>query len=304
MPLGKTSAGMYEDLNGALDFNSDAYLKTEAWNRDRMRMVEGMIQGKIGAMDVIMGPMADYSGAMSNPSPAGANMPQYDVGAFLKKYGGDINAAGPSLSQQAYNQVQFVLFGAAPPTAWARANSPDAATFDAVYYNQAATVMGVQMMFLTSIDAICMGMCAFSLAYAAEVGKMGTLNGQVADAVTQIKAQGQALKDKVAELQYLTDINDSTQLFNILKSPEYGLSAADIAMIQKKTSSSTSLKDLVWKTSNTNEMSFNDLTGSDGLRMAGQKAIHDSYGNYIRSSADTNASRADAVAKTAAGATT
>ncbi|TGK41547.1 hypothetical protein EHQ12_06130, partial [Leptospira gomenensis] len=51
-------------------------------------------------------------------------------------------------------------------------------------------------------------------------------------------------------------------------------------------------------------MSFNDLAGSDGLRMAGQKAIHDSYGNYIRSEKDTNASRADAVFRTAAGATT
>ncbi|WP_167883284.1 hypothetical protein, partial [Leptospira gomenensis] len=170
----------------------------------------------IGAMDAIMGYHPDYSQNMSYLPPAGAGMPQYDVGGFLNKWGGKINGAGPSLSQQAYNQVQFVLFGAAPPTTWARANSTDAATFDAAYYNQAATVMGVQMMFLTSIDAICMGMCAFSLAYAAEVGKMGMLNGEVTNAVSSIKTEGEKLKEKVAELQYLTDINDSTQLFNIL----------------------------------------------------------------------------------------
>ncbi|WP_167881227.1 hypothetical protein, partial [Leptospira gomenensis] len=80
LPLGKTDAGMYEDLGGALDFDSEKYLKTEEWNRDRMRMVEGMIQNEIGAMDVIMGHMSDYSAAMSKFPPAGAGMPQYDVG--------------------------------------------------------------------------------------------------------------------------------------------------------------------------------------------------------------------------------
>ncbi|UPO15607.1 hypothetical protein MY480_03400 [Leptospira borgpetersenii] len=55
-------------------------------------------------------------------------------------------------------------------------------------------------------------------------------------------------------------------------------------MIQKTNPGSNSLKDIVWKANPTtpNPLSFNDLVGSDGLRLAGQKAIHDQYGNYVR----------------------
>ncbi|MCL8268649.1 hypothetical protein M9Y82_18835, partial [Leptospira weilii] len=80
------------------------------------------------------------------------------------------------------------------------------------------------------------------------------------------------------------DVDDTNQLLSVLGRPEFGLNSQDLAMIQKTNPGSNSLKDIVWKTSPTatNPLSFNDLVGSDGLRLAQQKAIHDQYGNYVR----------------------
>ncbi|EKR64688.1 hypothetical protein LEP1GSC036_3209 [Leptospira weilii str. 2006001853] len=130
-----------------------------------------------------------------------------------------------------------------------------------------------------------MGFCMLTMAYVNEINTYNTNRNQVNDAVSAIGAQGATLKGLYSQLQELTDVDDTNQLLSVLGRPEFGLNSQDLAMIQKTNPGSNSLKDIVWKTSPTatNPLSFNDLVGSDGLRLAQQKAIHDQYGNYVRS---------------------
>ncbi|EMN44369.1 hypothetical protein LEP1GSC086_3642 [Leptospira weilii str. LNT 1234] len=129
-----------------------------------------------------------------------------------------------------------------------------------------------------------MGFCMLTMAYVNEINTYSSNRNQVNDAVSAIGAQGSTLKGLYSQLQELTDVDDTNQLLSVLGRPEFGLNAQDLAMIQKTNPGSNSLKDIVWKTSPTatNPLSFNDLVGSDGLRLAQQKAIHDQYGNYVR----------------------
>ncbi len=123
-----------------------------------------------------------------------------------------------------------------------------------------------------------------TMAYVNEINTYNSNRSQVNDAVSAIGAQGAALKNLYGQLQELTDVDDTNQLLSILGRPEFGLNSQDLEMIQKTNPGSNSLKDIVWKANPTtpNPLSFNDLVGSDGLRLAGQKAIHDQYGNYVR----------------------
>ncbi|QDK24726.1 hypothetical protein FHG67_07215 [Leptospira weilii] len=180
--------------------------------------------------------------------------------------------------------MNSILFPAPETRGYRYGSGSSAATYDQAYGQALVNQTMVQVFFLNQLDLVCMGFCMLTMAYVNEINTYNTNRNQVNDAVSAIGAQGSTLKGLYSQLQELTDVDDTNQLLSVLGRPEFGLNSQDLAMIQKTNPGSNSLKDIVWKTSPTatNPLSFNDLVGSDGLRLAQQKAIHDQYGNYVR----------------------
>ncbi|EMM74737.1 hypothetical protein LEP1GSC038_3395 [Leptospira weilii str. 2006001855] len=214
------------------------------------------------------------------------DMQPYNLNSFIGKWGGTLgNDSFQSLPQRANAHMNSILFPAPETRGYRYGSGSSAGTYDQAYGQALVNQTMVQVFFLNQLDLVCMGFCMLTMAYVNEINTYNSNRNQVNDAVSQIGAQGAALKGLYSQLQELTDVDDTNQLLSVLGKPEFGLSAQDLAMIQKTNPGSNSLKDIVWKTSPTatNPLSFNDLVGSDGLRLAQQKAIHDQYGNYVRS---------------------
>ncbi|QDK27835.1 hypothetical protein [Leptospira weilii] len=278
-PNNKQSVGMMDSLEGSLDFGGSRYLKTEQWTRDRDRIAEGIISGRIGTMDVMTAYQWDYGQGIT------PDMQPYNLNSFLGKWGGTLgNDSYQSLPQRANAHMNSILFPAPETRGYRYGSGSSAATYDQAYGQALVNQTMVQVFFLNQLDLVCMGFCMLTMAYVNEINTYNTNRNQVNDAVSAIGAQGSTLKGLYSQLQELTDVDDTNQLLSVLGRPEFGLNSQDLAMIQKTNPGSNSLKDIVWKTSPTatNPLSFNDLVGSDGLRLAQQKAIHDQYGNYVR----------------------
>ncbi|WP_341476299.1 hypothetical protein [Leptospira ellisii] len=183
--------------------------------------------------------------------------------------------------------MNSILFPA-PDTRPSRFNAgsgPDSAGKYVQAYMGALNIQTMaQIYFLQQLDLICMGMCMLTIPYVNEIQTHYNYRDQINDVVGGIRNEGIKLKNLYTELQTLTDVDDTDQLLSVLGRPEFGLTAEDLTMIGKVSPSTNGLKDLVWKstTDTPTPLSFNDLVGSDGLRLAQQKAIHDSYGNYVR----------------------
>uniref|UniRef100_UPI00099112FE hypothetical protein n=1 Tax=Leptospira alexanderi TaxID=100053 RepID=UPI00099112FE len=279
-PNNKQSVGMMDSLEGSLDFAGSRYLKTEQWTRDRDRIAEGILSGRIGTMDVMTAYQWDYGQGIT------PDMQPYNLNSFLGKWGGTLgNENYQSLPQRANAHMNSILFPAPETRGYRYGSGSSGATYEQAYGQALVNQTMVQVFFLNQLDLVCMGFCMLTMAYVNEINTYNSNRNQVNDAVGQIGAQGATLKNLYSQLQELTDVDDTNQLLNVLGRPEFGLNSQDLAMIQKTNPGSNSLKDIVWKTSPTatNPLSFNDLVGSDGLRLAQQKAIHDQYGNYVRS---------------------
>ncbi|UPY78805.1 hypothetical protein FH581_008080 [Leptospira weilii] len=279
-PNNKQSVGMMDSLEGSLDFGGSRYLKTEQWTRDRDRIAEGIISGRIGTMDVMTAYQWDYGQGIT------PDMQPYNLNSFLGRWGGTLgNDSYQSLPQRANAHMNSILFPAPETRGYRYGSGSSAATYDQAYGQALVNQTMVQVFFLNQLDLVCMGFCMLTMAYVNEINTYSSNRNQVNDAVSAIGAQGATLKGLYSQLQELTDVDDTNQLLSVLGRPEFGLNSQDLAMIQKTNPGSNSLKDIVWKTSPTatNPLSFNDLVGSDGLRLAQQKAIHDQYGNYVRS---------------------
>ncbi|UVD74527.1 hypothetical protein [Leptospira borgpetersenii] len=278
-PNNKQSVGMMDTLEGSLDFGGSRYLKTEQWTRDRDRIAEGIISGRITTMDVMTAYQWDYGQGIT------PDMQPYNLANFLGKWGGTLgNDSFQSLPQRTNSHMNSILFPAPETRGYRYGSGSSGATYEQAYGQALVNQTMVQVFFLNQLDLVCMGFCMLTMAYVNEINTYNSNRSQVNDAVSAIGAQGAALKNLYGQLQELTDVDDTNQLLSILGRPEFGLNSQDLEMIQKTTPGSNSLKDIVWKANPTtpNPLSFNDLVGSDGLRLAGQKAIHDQYGNYVR----------------------
>lgn len=278
-PNNKQSVGMMDTIEGSLDFGGSRYLKTEQWTRDRDRIAEGIISGRITTMDVMTAYQWDYGQGIT------PDMQPYNLASFLGKWGSTLgNESYQSLPQRANTHMNSILFPAPETRGYRYGSGSSGAGYEQSYGQALVNQTMVQVFFLNQLDLVCMGFCMLTMAYVNEINTYNSNRGQVSDAVSAIGAQGAALKNLYGQLQELTDVDDTNQLLSVLGRPEFGLSSQDLEMIQKTNPGSNSLKDIVWKANPTtpNPLSFNDLVGSDGLRLAGQKAIHDQYGNYVR----------------------
>ncbi|WP_235595299.1 hypothetical protein [Leptospira weilii] len=278
-PNNKQSVGMMDSLEGSLDFGGSRYLKTEQWTRDRDRIAEGIISGRIGTMDVMTAYQWDYGQGIT------PDMQPYNLNSFLGRWGGTLgNDSYQSLPQRANAHMNSILFPAPETRGYRYGSGSSAATYEQAYGQALVNQTMVQVFFLNQLDLVCMGFCMLTMAYVNEINTYNTNRDAISSAVSAIGSQGATLKGLYSQLQELTDVDDTNQLLSVLGRPEFGLNAQDLAMIQKTNPGSNSLKDIVWKATPTtqNPLSFNDLVGSDGLRLAQQKAIHDQYGNYVR----------------------
>ncbi|WP_246057370.1 hypothetical protein [Leptospira gomenensis] len=281
-PFSKQSVGMLDSLEGSLNFDGASYLKAEQWNRDRTRMAEGFLSGRIGTMDVMTAYQWDYAQGLN------AEMQPFNLNEFTNRWGGVLNNASfTSLPKRTNEHMNSILFPA-PETRGFRAGAGSGPGSASSYENQYGVALNVQTMaqvfFLQQLDLVCMGMCLLTFTYVNEINTYNNNKNQVATSVDSIKSEAATLKSLYSQLQELTDVDDTNQLLSVLGRPEFGLTSADLAMIERSNPASNSLKDLVWKSSadSLSPLSFNDLTGSDGLRLAQQKAIHDQFGNYVR----------------------
>ncbi|WP_246813521.1 hypothetical protein [Leptospira gomenensis] len=281
-PLDMNSAGMMDSLDGSLDFGGARYIKTENWNRDRTRITEGIIGGQLGYMDVLTAYQWEYSKGVP------PEMEQYNLGNFLGRWSHELQYSSfKSLPKRANEHMNSILFPAPDtrPARFGAGSGPDSAGKYVQGYMGALNIQTMaQIYFLQQLDLICMGMCMLTIPYVNEIQTHFNYRDQLNDAVGGIRNEGIKLRNLYTELQTLTDVDDTDQLLGVLGRPEFGLTAEDLTMIGKVSPSGNGLKDLVWKSTadTATPLSFNDLVGSDGLRLAQQKAIHDSYGNYVR----------------------
>nr|WP_100764726.1 hypothetical protein [Leptospira ellisii]PJZ93984.1 hypothetical protein CH379_05010 [Leptospira ellisii] len=281
-PFSKQSVGMLDSLEGSLNFDGASYLKAEQWNRDRTRMAEGFLSDRIGTMDVLTAYQWDYAQGLNS------DMQPFNLNAFTNRWGDVLNNASfTSLPKRANDHMNSILFPA-PETRGFRSGAGGGPGSAGAYENAYGVALNVQTMgqvfFLQQLDLVCMGMCLLTFTYLNEINTYNNNKNQVNAAVGSVKAEAASLKSLYSQLQELTDVDDTNQLLSVLGRPEFGLTSADLAMIGRSNPASNNLKDLVWRSSADTQtpLSFNDLTGSDGLRLAQQKAIHDEYGNYVR----------------------
>ncbi|PNV73993.1 hypothetical protein, partial [Leptospira inadai] len=266
--------GMISSLSGSLDFGGAAYVKTESWQRDKDRILDGLVTGRLGVADIVTAYNPGYSPAMH-----AIGLSSYDVGDFLQTWGKILRpASGPTPAENV-----FIAANSAAIWAWnpydLRTSSGSGIEYQQRYDEGLGFYIGTNLFAANMLSAICWT-CPAGWAYLNTVNSYNNSYSSLKGNVADLTSKAASLKSKYAELQHLTDIDTIEKLKSVLL--EFGMDSSEL---DRLVLGSGKLNQLVWKPSEdptASVMSFNDLVGSNGLRLAQQKAIHDEFGNFVR----------------------